>query len=397
MVSILQITTSGFKKLWYLVFAAWCLVFVFGLSAYAMGRRPVYEPRYIRVEIIRNAASLDLTLRGSYQIKTLDTDESLIEGKNLKNVKVFPASDGIAFEALPVRVYGVRIETRKQGAIYLNNRRFRGNIALIKNSDQTLLVVNEIDVEDYLYGVLRGEVPYRWPLEVLKAQAVCARTFALYQDSINADKDYSLTSDVYSQVYGGKSIERFWTNRAVNKTLGEVLTYQGRIFPAYYHSTCGGHTENSAFVWNIDLPPLKGVKDPFCKHSPHFHWKRTIGLNEIRGKLSKAKYEVGRIKNLIVDERNLSGRIRNIEVIGAKASVSIPANKFRHLIGINLIKSTNFSIKIAGKKAVFSGTGWGHGIGLCQWGAYFMARKGYDYKEILSHYYPGAEIKNIYH
>ena len=368
----------------------------FNLPAYAMGGRPVYEVRYVRVEIAASKQPLNLTLRGPYQIKTLDTDELLEEGSGLKNAKIFPVPNGIAFGDSTLKIYGVRIETKKQGAIYLDNRRFRGKINLIRKSDQTLLVVNEIDVEDYLYGVLRGEVPHRWPLEALKAQAVCARTFALYQDSVKSHKDYSLTSDVYSQVYGGKSIERFWTNRAVDRTLGEVLTYRGEIFPAYYHSTCGGHTEDAVCVWNVDLEPLKGVEDPFCARSPFSRWKRAINLSEIQIKLSRAGYKIGRISSLVLGKKNDSGRVRKIKVTGRKDEVSIPATKFRHLIGVNLIKSTNFDLKITGEKAVFSGSGWGHGVGLCQWGAYFMAKKGYKYKEILEHYYPNAEIKNIY-
>ncbi|MEA3328537.1 MAG: SpoIID/LytB domain-containing protein [Candidatus Omnitrophota bacterium] len=369
---------------------------VFNPPAYAMGERPVYEVRYVRVEIASSKQPLSLTLRSSYQIKTLDTDELLKKGTGLKNAEIFPVSNGITLGDSTFKIYAVRIETKKQGAIYLNNRRFRGKINLIRAPDQTLLVVNEIDVEEYLYGVLRGEVPYHWPLEVLKAQAVCARTFALYQNSVKNHKDFSLTSDVYSQVYGGKSIERFWTNRAVNRTLGEVLTYQDEIFPAYYHSNCGGHTQDAAYVWGVDLEPLKGVKDPFCGRLPFSRWERAVNLSEIQLKLAKTGYKIGRIYSLAPGKKDDSGRVRNIKVTGRTGTVKIPANEFRHLIGVNLIKSTNFDVKITGEKAVFSGAGWGHGVGLCQWGAYSMAKKGYGYKEILRYYYPGAEIKNIY-
>jgi stage II sporulation protein D len=360
-----------------------------------MGKRFPHEPTYIRVGIIRNAKSLNLTLRSPYQIKMLHTDELLAEGEGLRNTEIFPISNGIKIGESVFKIYGIKIETKRQGAIYLNNRRFRGSIDLIKNPDQKLLVINRVDIEDYLYGVLRGEVPYRWPLEALKAQAVCARTFALYQDSTSNERDYNLTSDVYSQVYGGKSIERFWTNRAVNRTLGEVLTYQNKIFPTYYHASCGGYTEDAAKIWGVNLPPLKGVKDPFCKNLPYSRWKKVIALSEIQTKLSTS-YKIGRISNLITGKRDKSGRIQDIKIVSSKGKITILANEFRHLIGINLIKSTNFKVKITGKKAVFSGLGWGHGVGLCQWGAYFMARKGYTYKDILEYYYPGAEIRNIY-
>ncbi len=377
---------------------------IFGLVAitnsspvYAMGSLPPHQPRHIRVAVIRDAQSLVLTLRAPFQIKTLHTDEVLLEGKRLKKAEVRPVTNGLKIDKTTFKIYGVKIETEKQARIYLNNRRFRGNIEIIKNSDQKLLVVNEVDIENYLYGVLRTEMPYYWPLEALKAQAVCARTFALYQNSINTNKDYDLTNDVYSQVYGGKSSEKFWSNRAVNKTIGEVLTYQDKLFPAYFHSTSGSHTENVTQVWGgSSIAPLKGVKDPFCERSPHYRWKYTIKLTEIQAKLSAGGYNPGKISGIITGKRNASGRVREVKIKGRKGTVTIPANKFRHLVGINLIRSTNFRVEIIPSYAKFSGLGWGHGVGLCQWGAYVMARRGYKYKQILEYYYPGAKIENIY-
>ena len=367
-----------------------------GLPVYAMGSLPPHQPRYIRVAVIRDAPSLVLALRSPFQVKTMHTDELLLEGKRLKKAKVSPVTNGIKIDKTIFKIYGLKIEAEKEGRIYLNNLRFRGNIEIIKNPGQNLLVVNEIDVEDYLYGVLRTEVPYYWPLEVLKAQAVCARTFALYQSSVNSKSDYDLTNDVYSQVYGGKSSEKFWTNRAVNKTFGEVLTYRDKIFPTYFHSTCGGHTENVTRVWGGDLPPLRGVKDPFCKRSSHYRWKNTIKLSEIQNRLSAAGYKVGKISAITTDQRNASGRVQEVTIKSTKGTIKIPGNKFRNLVGINLLKSTNFSVEIIPPNVKFSGFGWGHGIGLCQWGAYHMARSGHSYKQILEYYYPGSKIENIY-
>ncbi len=376
---------------------------IYGLSTmacrppvYAMGSLPPHQPRYIRVAVIRDAPSLVLSLRSPFQVKTMHTDELLLEGKRLKKARVSPVTNGIKIDKTVFKIYGLKIETKKEGKIYLNNRRFRGNIEIIKSPDQNLLVVNEIDVEDYLYGVLRTEMPYYWPLEALKTQAVCARTFALYQNSINSKKDYDLTNDVYSQVYGGRSSEKYWTNRAVNKTFGEVLTYQGKIFPTYFHSTCGGHTENVTQVWGGKLVPLGGVKDPFCKRSSHYRWKNTIELSEIQHRLSAAGYKIGKISAITTDQRNDSGRVQEVTIKSTKGTIKIPANKFRHLVGINLVKSTNFTVEIIRSKVRFSGLGWGHGVGLCQWGAYFMARKGYNYKQILEYYYPASKIENIY-
>ena len=380
------------------IFNFWFLVFSFSSSmssAYAMGERPTREPRYVRVAVIRSTPSLSLTLRGPYKIRTLHTDEPIFVGKGLRGAKVSPTPSGIKINESTFKIYRLNIETERAGGIYLNRRRFRGSIDIIREADQTLLVVNEIDVEDYLYGVLRGEVPHRWPLEALKAQAVAARTFALYQNSINVDRDYDLTSDIYSQVYGGKSIERFWTNRAVNRTRGQVLIYNGKLFPTYYHATCGGHTEDASKLWDIELTPLKGVKDPFCRKSPHFQWRSVVNLREVRTKLASHGYKVGRILSIIPKGRDRAGRIEQVEILHNDGRLEILAHRFRRIVGIGLIRSTNFTSKIEGSIIKFYGLGWGHGVGLCQWGTHFMARKGYKYDQILRHYYPDAEIVNL--
>lgn len=370
-------------------------LFCFLGSVWAMGTRPPHPPRYIRVAVIRNASELSLTLRGSFQIKTLHTNEVLLKGRSLRSARVRPITSGIKINELTLKIYGINIKTERPGGIYLNKRRFRGDIDIIREADQTLLVVNDIDVEDYLYGVLRQEVSHRWPLEALKAQAVACRTFALYQHSVNVNRDYDLTCDIYSQLYGGKSSERFWTNRAVNRTMGEVLTYKGRLFPAYYHATCGGHTEDASKLWDINLPPLKGVKDPFCQKSPHFQWKSEVSLRDIQAKLLNQGYELGRILSISLKGRDRSGRVEIVEIRHSRGETEVETSKFRLDIGPNVIRSTNFTLRINGPNAIFRGIGWGHGVGLCQWGAYFMAKRGYNYEEVLGHYYPGAKITDL--
>jgi stage II sporulation protein D len=243
---------------------------------------------------------------------------------------------------------------------------------------------------------LYHEASHYWPDEVLKAQAIICRTYALYQTQENKSKDYDVTSDIYSQVYGGRTSERYRLNRAVQQTTGLVLTYKGNLFPAFYHACCGGHTEDATVVWNLDLPPLKGLVCPFCKDSPHFNWHNILALDEISAKLRKALLGSGaKIKDIQIVGRNNSGRVAAIKLIYAANSAEILAKDFRNIIGPNLIKSTNFSVSVEDGQAIFEGLGWGHGVGFCQWGGYFMAKNGSSYEQILKYYYPGVDVSTL--
>jgi stage II sporulation protein D len=254
-------------------------------------------------------------------------------------------------------------------------------------------VVNDIELEDYVKGILYHEVSHYWPQEALKAQAVVCRTYALYQMGENSGRDYDVTSDVSSQVYGGRAAERYRTNMAVDETKGVVLVYNGNIFPAFFHATCGGNTENAALLWNIDLPALRGVVCGFCQRSPHLKWYRVIALEELKDTLVKAGYRLGGdIQAIEILGTTGSGRVKELKLQTTKDGLVISAKDFRNALGPNSIKSTNFKVSISGSDAVFEGLGWGHGVGMCQWGAYFMAKDGRSFQDILKYYYPGAEL-----
>ncbi|MCM8795434.1 MAG: SpoIID/LytB domain-containing protein, partial [Candidatus Omnitrophica bacterium] len=158
---------------------------------------------------------------------------------------------------------------------------------------------------------------------------------------------------------------------------------------------CGGYTEDASVLWDVDIPPLKGVVCNFCKDSPHFSWQEVISIKEIENKLGKAGREIERIKDITILNRNKSGRVINLKIISLKGDLIISAKDFRNIIGPNLIRSTNFKLFRINNDVVFAGLGWGHGVGLCQWGSYFMAKEGYKYTEILKYYYPQTELSLI--
>jgi len=346
----------------------------------------------IRVCVAKEKDKILLGIKGPYDIKAINADRILGSGRYLKEEYVIPTNSGITLGKKEYKIYGVRIVAKKSASIYVDKKRFRGIVDIVRTKDLDLMVVNHLDLEKYLYGVLHREVPYYWPMEALKAQAIAARTFALDRIKTMRDRDYDVTSDVYAQVYGGRTGERWRTSRAVKSTTGMVLTYEGNIIPAYYHSICGGHTEDAENVFNIKLAPLEGRSCHFCRGAKGMHWKARLSYKEIENRLNKYGINVKGIRSVTEGSRDKSGRLKAIKIKDTTGGKKIPCFKFRLAVGPNTIRSTNFTVKNAAKDAVFSGTGWGHGVGMCQWGAFGMAKRRINYKKILEYYYPGARI-----
>jgi stage II sporulation protein D len=351
------------------------------------------EEHYVRVAIIQDVSSFRLKVKGSYEIIDSLTNKLLGRGKNL-NTTVAVYSGGILFGDIKARTNKVFLKSYSAESITINDRVFRGDIQLIKNN-MKLLVINYIELEDYVKGISVRETSHYWPFESLEAEVIVFRTFAIFRTEENAGRDFDLSNDVYSQVYGGRAAERYRINKAVERTKGLVLTYKGKILPAFYHATCGGHTQDAASYWKIDLPPLKGVPCNFCQDSPHSKWHSVLTRKEVRDVLVKGGFKIDDIKDIQVLGQDKSGRVTDLKIVTEKKDIKISSKDFRNTLGPNTIKSTNFGVKVIGQDIVFEGLGWGHGVGLCQWGAYFMAKEGYTCKQILEYYYPGAEISPI--
>lgn len=361
--------------------------FVLGANSFSLtARQKVKLPEYIRVGLGKEVKSATIKVKGEFKLIDVFTLRVLDEGRNLSTV-VAGAQGGIWC----ARFYNsqrIRIIPKQDGAILVNGRRFRGELEIILKEDRNFFLVNVLPLEDYIKGVLYHEVSHYWPKEVLKAQAIVCRTYVSYQAQVNKDRDFDVTADVYSQVYGGASSERFRTNRFVEETRGMVLLYQDELFPAYFHACCGGHTEAASSLWKIDILPLRGRYCPFCREAPHFHWQTLLPLEDIAKKL--------KIKEKILDIRTQgktsSGRVKELILILDRGRHIIPAKEFRLKVGPEIIRSNRFKVKLMDSYVLFEGQGWGHGVGFCQWGAYFMAKHKADFVEILKYYYPGAHI-----
>ncbi|NQT21990.1 MAG: SpoIID/LytB domain-containing protein, partial [Candidatus Omnitrophica bacterium] len=373
------------------------LSFAFFVPTVAAARNNVNKKlNMLRVCVVNDKPSIYLKIKGPYTIETLHTKQIIEKSKrSLGTSKVVPTNSGLEIGDKTFSVYGIRIIPTVGANIYIDKRRFRGVIDIIRTKKTKLLVINHIDVEDYLYGVLYYETPHYWPMEALMVQAIAARTFALYRKEEMKKADYDLTSDVYSQVYGGQRGERWRTKWAVNLTKEKVLTYNRKIFPTYFHSICGGHTEDASNLWTTDLTPLKGRKCPYCKRTRRFSWKAMFSYKQMEQRLNAYGIKCKGVSYILEGKRNKSGRLTTIRIKDSNGVIDIPANKFRLALGPAMIRSTNFTIKITPKGVLFVGKGWGHGVGMCQWGAFGMAQRGYDHDQILYFYYPGTKIEKL--
>jgi stage II sporulation protein D len=349
----------------------------------------------IRVKIFHDAPVFIVVIKGDYTVREYNSDRILNYGKKLK-AKVAGYKGGILLAGRYLAANNIFIKPNgPEEAIEINGKRFKGGLQVIKRDGVTLSLINHLRLEDYVKGIAVRETSLYWPVETLKAEAVVFRTFALYRAEQFKNKEWDVSDDVFSQVYGGVEAERYRITEAVDKTKGEVLQFEGKILPAFYHSTCGGATEDAGVLWDIDLAPLKGVACGFCKDSPHFSWKTTVSKEKIRQLWEKNGQKIKKINEVVVASRDKSGRVNNLDIVTDQKDIEIAAKDFRNMIGVDIIKSTNFKIITSSSDLTFEGFGWGHGVGLCQWGAYFMAKYGSDYLKILDYYYPGSVLTKL--
>lgn len=280
--------------------------------------------------------------------------------------------------------------------VFISDRWYRGELE-IRLVDGQLVGINQVPLEDYLYGVVPAEMPSNWPLESLKAQAVAARTYAVANRGRFGSRGFDLKPTVVSQVYKGASAETALSNAAVNATRGQVVTYNGKVIRAYFHASAGGYTESADAVWGESLPYLRPVPD-FDQRSPRYTWQRSFSANEIQAALSKLGHDVGDIVRIEPVERAYSGRVTKVRVTGTRGNRELAGEQFRHAIGLfstlwNVLGVPQSSPSPSSFS--FAGRGHGHGLGMSQWGAKGLAEMGYPYAQILMHYYPSAQLSML--
>ncbi|MFH1829403.1 MAG: SpoIID/LytB domain-containing protein [Pseudomonadota bacterium] len=312
-------------------------------------------------------------------------------------VRISAGNTGLIMNSIPVGTTAMITNTSRRYRI--GDRSFRGSIEAIWKSSDNILIVNHLPIEDYLVGLIGSEVYPTWPMDALKAQAIAARTYALHHADAKkqaaARGDYDVTATVLSQVYEGTHKEDFRAYAACKETEGMALLRNGSIFPAYYHSCCGGITEHAKNVWpGEDGPPQ--IVDKYCKDSPKMIWNWQIATSRFVEELKKQGIQIGNVLAISTELESDSPRAKMLLMVDEEGMKKIKATELRRIFGFSNIKSTWFDVDIKGSHIVFTGRGYGHGAGMCQWGAKGMADEGFTYEQILKFYYPDAELTRVY-
>jgi len=284
----------------------------------------------------------------------------------------------------------------------------------IASQNNKIQVINTITLEEYIKGVVPLEMPVgkgTENFEALKAFSICVRTYAIKK--LNSGNNYDIFNDTRDQVYGGESSERILSNKAIQETRGLILTYNNSPAATFYNSTCGGYTEDGANVFQVkNAPYLQSIKDgnePLCNISPRFRWVEKYSDSEFINRLRTAGLISGpewKMDKISINSRFKSGRVNELQ-IDLKGNgqtdkvVKIYGNDIRKIIrssdNSSILNSNFFDLSVDDKNnIILSGKGYGHGVGLCQWGAINLSRQGKDFTYILDHYYPGTTILRFY-
>lgn len=327
-------------------------IFIFNRNISAVEKIPL-----LRVGIFLNQDELNITGDGVFKIYNLKS-EGLIGEENNKIIKMLPHEKGI--EILGKSVYSGPIKIVPVGKtkiiVLINGQkyRYRGDIEVdIDKVSRKLNIINIISMEEYLYGVLKKEISPQWPAEALKAQAIASRTFAIFTINMNKyiDKGYNITTN--DQAYGGINHEDPLANRAVDETRGLVMVYNGKPINALFHSDSGGYTEDSENVWGSYMPYLRSVKSIFEEKvsSPHHTWEYSINEKNLTEKLQEEGYKIDSVASIKIAKKSETGRINELAFTSENNEIIyIKANDLRRLIGLDLIRSTLFDIKVIGKE-----------------------------------------------
>ena len=269
-----------------------------------------------------------------------------------------------------------------------------GLIHLVRRG-KGFLVINRVDLEEYVKGVVPAEVSSTWHQEMLKAQAVAARTYALYQQMLSATREYDVEATVQDQVYRGKQGIDAGILRAVEDTRGLIVTYQDAPIYAAFSSTAAGLTEDAMNVWSKEYPYLKGVECPFDLASPYYQWKSSFKIDTLEQSLRQQGFSVGTIATMTPLSFTRGGRVAKLRILHSGGELILRGEELRKAVGYAIIPSTQFAIESIGQDVVLSGFGAGHAVGMCQWGAKELAELGYPFSTILRYYYPGTELQNM--
>ncbi|EOD00672.1 SpoIID/LytB domain-containing protein [Caldisalinibacter kiritimatiensis] len=390
--------------------------------------------------------SEELAEKDIKRLKDIDEGITLVSNNDKRVVIQDEKENIILMFNVKENIYLKAKELNKEAIIGVEDNNYRDYLTFNVHENK-LIVINYVKLNHYLYGVVPREMSYDWPLEALKAQAVAARNYTIVNLNKHSDLGYDLCDTQDCQVYGGYDWEHSKTNKAVKETRNKLIKYMGKPIYAYYHSSSGGHTENSENIWTSHVPYLRGVKDEFSLNSPNAEWELVLKKDEIQNELKESEINVGEVVAFEPINYSEHGRVLELKIEGTDDIEILEKEKVRYIFGTSKVKSTQFNVStdsdvyimdgydsntvktalrktsvitgdgttilsknfdkefvitnginerkipVIPKTYVLKGKGWGHGLGMSQWGAKRMAELGYNYKQILEYYYTGTKVE----
>lgn len=346
------------------------------------------------MRVLVNSGSTPMTL--SCEGRCLLVSEGLPSGstifKSLSPAHVRLADGTLTIGDLRVGSREAMLMALDEQPLALNDTQYLGSLRVVAQPNNTAVAINLIDLESYLLSVLPSEMPSRWHVEALKAQAVAARTYALSRRKKRADEPWHVVATTADQVYKGWQRPVGNVEQALRETRGVVMTHQGTIFTAYYSSTCGGHTGPPARILTAqDAAFIEGRDCPFCVDSKYHRWEARIPREELAGAVS-----VSPPLKIDVHTAGPEKTATEVTIKGRGGALDMSPDRFMTLCGRHRFRSKRFQVHKDGGDFVIRGRGFGHGCGMCQYGARGAAEQGWTYDEIVHYYYGDIDLVRIY-
>lgn len=371
-------------------------------------RIPAFDaPPYVRVRVRESAAGrgVAFSASGGYRIVDGIAEDpqdtrlpQLAACQHLGAATAYAEKGGIRVNGILLPARTISVLVGESGALTIDGQRYHGSLVLQVAPSGGLDAVNLVQLEDYVAGVLFAEMPKNFGEEALRAQAIVARTYALF----HAMRGAILKDDQSSQVYAGVAGESPVARRIVQATRGEVLTFDDRLFQTFFHSTCGGRTSSAAEVFALKTPPPMNasVECDGCRDAPLYRWTRKLTTAQFATTLVPR----GQVADLAVPEKSADGHALRVQLLDSASRVLFDddaegfRNRFNQSRPLRDQIPSMFLANVVRKGATFllEGRGFGHGVGMCQYGARGMAKRGNDSRAILARYYPASRVKRIY-
>lgn len=342
----------------------------------------------VRVALANKQKSVRFTLDSSTRISGTKTAQPLAPGS-------YTATAQGRNILLSGRSYGKTLTLQCDTPFRLGKNSYKGRLRL-SNRSGNLLAVNILPLETYLQGVVPREMSPSWDIQALMAQAVAARSYAWFIMNKMQDKPYDVAATTASQVYGGADVGSERTRKAVLGTRGLIVAERDAPVLTYFHAHSGGQVEDDVNVWTADMPYYQVGDDAISQSYKPLDWKVNVSEARVVDALRKHGFNVSRVLDMTANEVSPSGRMVRVALRTDTGTVTVKANSLRLWLGATRIKSVLCTVRREGDDFVFSGRGYGHGVGMSQWGAQGMAKQGQDYRAILTHYYPGTTLARIY-